>query len=296
MDGIVRVRLDLAYDGTEFAGWAVQPSFRTVQGELERALGVATGKAEGAPPRLVVAGRTDAGVHASGQVAHVDLSEAQLAALTRRHNGSAEVGAVARRLTGVLSEAGDVVVRRSSLAPAGFDARFSAVFRRYRYRIADRLPARDPLDRRRTMSYPRTLDESLMQQAVAGTVGLHDFAAFCKPRPGATTIRSLQSLSWTRDDAGVLIAEVRADAFCHNMVRALVGASIAVGIGKLAPERMAELLSSPVRPNEFAVAPAYGLTLVEVGYPADEDLATQARQARATRELPGTGALQDRLQ
>jgi tRNA pseudouridine38-40 synthase len=286
MDGIVRVRLDLAYDGTDFAGWAVQPGLRTVQGELEAALAVAVGRAEGAPPRLVVAGRTDAGVHATGQVAHVDLSRPQLEALTRRHAGSGMVDAVARRLTGLIGAAGDVVVHRASLAPEGFDARFSAVFRRYRYRIADRLPARDPLDRRRTMSYPRMLDEARMQQAVAATTGLHDFAAFCKPRPGATTIRNLQSLTWTRDEAGVLVAEVRADAFCHNMVRALVGASIAVGIGRIAPERMGELLSSPVRPNEFAVAPAYGLTLAEVGYPADEDLAAQAQQSRATRSLP----------
>lgn len=282
----MRVRLDLGYDGTDFAGWAVQPGLRTVQGELEAALAVATGRAEGPPPRLVVAGRTDAGVHATGQVAHVDLTEPQLAALTRRHGGGGDVGAVARRLTGLLARDGDAVVHRASLAPEGFDARFSAIHRRYRYRIADRPDARDPLDRRRTLSYPRVLDVALMQEAVAGTTGLHDFAAFCKPRPGATTIRSLQSLTWTRDAAGVLVAEVRADAFCHNMVRSLVGASIAVGIHRIAPGRMAELLSSPVRPNEFAVAPAHGLALVEVGYPADEDLAAQAQQARATRELP----------
>ena len=286
MDGTVRVRLDIAYDGTGFFGWAVQPGFRTAQGELETALAVATGRAEGRPPRLVVAGRTDAGVHATGQVAHVDLTEAQLAALTRRHEGTGEVSAVARRLTGLLNERGDLVVQRASRSPAGFDARFSAIFRRYRYRIADRLGARDPLDRFRTLIYPRELDDAAMTTAVAELHGLHDFAAFCKPRPGATTIRSLQALTWHRDASGVLIAEVRADAFCHNMVRALVGASIAVGIGRIAPGRVAELLSSPVRPNEFAVAPAHGLTLVEVGYPADEDLAAQAAQARATRELP----------
>jgi tRNA pseudouridine38-40 synthase len=286
MDGTVRVRLDLAYDGTDFAGWAAQPGLRTVQGELERALAVAVGRADGVPPRLVVAGRTDAGVHATGQVAHVDLTAGQLEALTRRHDGTGEVGAVARRLTGLLAEAGDVVVHRSSLAPEGFDARFGAVFRRYRYRIADRLPARDPLDRRRTMTYPRTLDDDLMRAAVVDLAGLHDFAAFCKPRPGATTIRNLHSLTWTREADGVLVAEVRADAFCHNMVRALVGASIAVGVGRIAPERLADLLNAAGRSDEFAVAPAYGLTLVEVGYPADEDLAAQAEQARARRELP----------
>jgi tRNA pseudouridine38-40 synthase len=285
MDGTVRVRLDVAYDGTRFAGWAVQPGQRTVQGELERALAVAVGRAEGPPPRLVVAGRTDAGVHATGQVAHLDLTREQLDALTRRHAGSAEVDAVARRLTGLLNEAGDAVVRRSSVAPPGFDARFSATFRRYRYRIADRLEARDPIDRHRTMSYPRTLDDERMRAAAAGVTGLNDFAAYCKPRPGATTIRELQLLDWRREEDGVLVAEVRADAFCHNMVRALVGAGIAVGIGRIAPERMAELLASPSRSNEFAVAPAYGLTLVEVGYPPDPELAAQAERARAKREL-----------
>jgi tRNA pseudouridine38-40 synthase len=286
MDGTVRVRLDLAYDGTDFSGWAKQANGeRTVQGVLEHALAVAVGHAEGAAPRLVVAGRTDAGVHAAGQVAHVDLTMPQLEALTRRHDGTGEVAAVARRLTGLLNEDGDVVVHRSTVAPPGFDARFSAVHRRYRYRIADRLDARDPIERRRTMSYPRALDDGLMREAVSVITGLHDFAAYCKPRPGGTTIRDLQSLSWERDDSGVLVAEVRADAFCHNMVRALVGASIAVGTGRIAPDRMAELLEAPMRSNEFPVAPAYGLTLVEVGYPSDEDLAAQAQRTRALRAL-----------
>ncbi|WP_375387326.1 tRNA pseudouridine synthase A [uncultured Amnibacterium sp.] len=285
MDGSVRVRLDLAYDGTDFAGWAVQPGQRTVQGELERALAVATGRADGPPPRLVVAGRTDAGVHATGQVAHVDLTAEQLDALTRGHDGAAAVDSAARRLTGLLSDPGDVVVHRASTAPTGFDARFGAVFRRYRYRIADRLFARDPVDRRRTMSHPRPLDDDLMRDAAVALTGLHDFAAYCKPRPGATTIRELQLLDWRREADGVLVAEVRADAFCHNMVRALVGAGIAVGVGRIPPERMAELLASPSRSNEFAVAPAHGLTLVEVGYPADADLAAQAERARARREL-----------
>ena len=284
MDPTVRVRLDIAYDGTGFSGWAKQANGeRTVQQVLEEALVVAAGRADGPRPRLVVAGRTDAGVHATGQVAHVDLSQEQLAALTRRHDGEGDPGSVARRLTGLMNEAGDVVVRRSSLAPDGFDARFSAKFRRYRYRIADRLPARDPIDRRRTMSYPRALDDERMQSAADLLIGLHDFAAFCKPRPGATTIRELQSLTWQREEDGVLVAEVRADAFCHGMVRALVGASIAVGTGQLAPERMGELLTAVGRSNEFPVAPAYGLTLVEVGYPPDDQLAEQAGRARATR-------------
>lgn len=286
MDGTVRVRLDLAYEGTRFSGWAAQPGLRTVQGELEAALAVATGRAEGDPPRLVVAGRTDAGVHATGQVAHVDLTPAQLVALRRRHAGEGDVSTVALRLTGLLAEAGDIVVHSSAVAPAGFDARFGAVFRRYRYRIADRLSARDPLERRRTLHSPRALDDDRIRAAGVGMIGLHDFGAYCRPRPGATTIRELQSLEWHRDERGVLIAEVRADAFCHSMVRALVGASIAVGSHRIAPERMEALLEEPGRSNEFAVAPAHGLTLVEVGYPDDEALGTQAQKARARRELP----------
>jgi tRNA pseudouridine38-40 synthase len=285
MDGTVRVRLDLAYEGTGFSGWAAQPGLRTVQGELEAALAVATGRAEGDPPRLVVAGRTDAGVHATGQVAHVDLTGEQLEALTRRHRPGQDVASVALRLTGLLARTGEVVVHRATLAPSGFDARFSAVFRRYRYRIADRPSARDPLERRRTLHHPQALDDDRIRAAGVGMIGLHDFGAYCRPRPGATTIRELQSLEWRRDEAGVLIAEVRADAFCHSMVRALVGASIAVGSGRIAPDRMAALLEEPVRSNEFAVAPAHGLTLVEVGYPPDEALADQAQKARAKREL-----------
>lgn len=286
---MTRVRLDLAYDGTGFSGWAKQANGeRTVEEELERALSIAIGRAEGTPPRLVVAGRTDAGVHATGQVAHVDLTDPQVAALTRRHRGSGDVARIAARLTGLLNERGDIVVRRSMVALPGFDARFSAVHRRYHYRIADSLPARDPMDRHRTLRVPRALDDAAIRQAAAGLVGLHDFAAFCKPRPGATTIRELQALSWARQADGVLVAEVVADAFCHNMVRAIVGASIAVGNGKLPPERLGALLAAPARAGDFAVAPAHGLTLVEVGYPPDAELAAQASRTRAQRTLDPT--------
>lgn len=276
------MRLDIAYDGTDFAGWAVQPDQRTVQGELERALMTATGSPT---PRLVVAGRTDAGVHAGGQVAHVDLGPEQLDRVARRQRGPGDASFVAERLTGLLAEAGDVVVRRSTVAPDGFDARFSAVFRRYRYRIADRLAARDPIDRRRTVRWPRPLDDALMRDAAAGAIGLHDFAAYCKPRQGATTIRELRAFTWAREPDGVLVADVVADAFCHSMVRGLVGASIAVGLGRIEPGRLGELLSASERSNEFAVAPAYGLTLMEVGYPPDGELAAQADRARARRRL-----------
>jgi tRNA pseudouridine38-40 synthase len=284
----IRVRLDIAYDGGGFAGWARQAGAeRTVQGVLEAALATAAGRGNDPAPRLVVAGRTDAGVHATGQVAHVDLTPRQFDALTRRRSGNGEAGAIAPRLTGILAPAGgDVVVRSSALAAAGFDARFSAVFRRYRYRIADRLSARDPLERHRTHVHPTPLDETRMQAAAARLTGLHDFAAYCRPRPGATTIRTLQAFGWARDEAGVLVADVQADAFCHSMVRALVGASSAVGAGRLGVERPEALLAAAVRSGEFATAPAKGLTLVEVGYPPEEHLAAQAERARARRESP----------
>jgi tRNA pseudouridine38-40 synthase len=282
---LVRLRLDVAYDGTDFAGWARQAGgLRTVQGVLEGAIAVAVGRAPGPRPRLVVAGRTDAGVHATGQVAHVDLGEAQVSALARRHHGTEDVARIADRLTGMLAAAGDVVVHAVTIAPPGFDARFSAVHRRYRYRIADSTAVRDPLQRKRTLWHSRALDLELLRAASGPLPGLHDFAAYCRPRPGATTIRTLQSFSWERGADGVLVADVRADAFCHGMVRSLVGASLAVGAGRLPPERMGQLLGSGGRSGEFAPAPAHGLTLVEVAYPPDPELAAQAERARARRQ------------
>ncbi|MDH2443933.1 tRNA pseudouridine synthase A [Amnibacterium sp. CER49] len=292
MSEATRVRLDLAYDGTHFAGWARQAGEqRTVQGVLEAALATATARAGGEPPRLVVAGRTDAGVHATGQVAHVDLAPAQLAALARRDRPPQDVSGLALRLTGMLAARGDVVVHRATPAPDGFDARFSAVFRRYRYRIADAAVARNPLDRHRTLAVARAVDDARIRAAAEGLLGLHDFAAYCRPRPGATTIRTLQALTWSREPDGVLVADVRADAFCHGMVRALVGASIAVGLGRLPPERLAQLLDADRRSSEYATAPAHGLTLVEVGYPDDDELAAQAERARARRLAPGAPAI-----
>ena len=284
-DAPVRLRLDLAYDGTGFSGWARQAGERrTVQGVLEDAVSVALGRLRDPAPRLVVAGRTDAGVHATGQVAHLDIGAAQLDAAVRRGG----VEGLARRLTGILVASGapDVVVHRVAAPPPGFDARFSAGFRRYRYRIADRIDHRDPLERPRAPAHPVPLDEAWMQRAADAVLGLHDFASFCRPRPFATTIRTLEAFTWSRDDTGVLVAEVRADAFCHNMVRALVGAGVAVGSGRLEPDRMRGLLAARERTNAFAVAPAHGLTLVEVGYPDAAGLAAQAERARARREVP----------
>lgn len=272
----VRVRLDLAYDGTAFSGWATQPGLRTVQGTIEQ--GIATVLRE--PVRLTVAGRTDAGVHARGQAAHLDVSAAAWEALpgrSRRAPGEALV----TRLAGVLPA--DVVVRLATLAPDGFDARFSATWRRYAYRIDDG-GAPDPLTRAWTLRHRRTLDARAMGRAGAALVGEHDFLAFCKPREGATTIRTLQRLAVARE-GGVVVVHVRADAFCHSMVRSIVGALLAVGEGRRAEDWPARVLAAVRRDSGVAVAPPQGLVLEEVGYPADSGLAARAAQARAVRTL-----------
>jgi tRNA pseudouridine38-40 synthase len=290
--GSTRFRLGIAYDGTHFRGWAPQPGLRTVQGVLDDALATLLRK-HGPVASLVVAGRTDAGVHATGQVAHVDLSDGQVAALARSRVRRSEQGPgalLAGRLTGILGSATDVVVRHGEMAAEGFDARFSALWRRYRYRIADGAAERDPLQRHRTLWHPRTLDDDAMGAAARGMLGLRDFAAYCRPRPESTTIRTLQDFSWSRDADGVLVAEVRADAFCHSMVRSLVGACVAVGEGRLPVERPGQLLATAARANEFAVLPAKGLTLLEVGYPPAAELAARAEQTRARRAALDSGA------
>jgi tRNA pseudouridine38-40 synthase len=218
-------------------------------------------------------------VHARGQVAHVDLPPE-----ATPEEAPAETGRLARRLNGVLAP--DVRVRRLREAPAGFDARFSAVWRRYAYRVADRAEAVDPLVRGQVLAWPRPLDEQAMNDAASRLLGEHDFASFCKRREGATTIRTLRELSWRRDAEGVLVATVRADAFCHHMVRSLVGCLAAVGEGRRDPDWAAEVLVRRQRDPAVTVLPAHGLTLEEVGYPPDEELATQAERARVLRRLP----------
>lgn len=279
----MRIRLDIAYDGTHFRGWARQPGLRTVQGVLEDALA----RIVGSDARLIVAGRTDAGVHATGQVAHVDLDEVQWARVQRRNGRAAEdpAGSLAARIRGVLGQYPDVTVSRSSLAPDGFDARFSAVWRRYRYRLADDEAGYDPLLRHDCTSIRGALDAAAMDAAAHSLIGLHDFAAYCKPRDEATTIRTLLDYRWTRDDRGVLVAEVKADAFCHSMVRALVGACVAVGEGRLDPADLVVLRDALERTSAFKVLAARGLTLTQVGYPADDLLAQRAEQTRARRTI-----------
>lgn len=272
----MRLRFDLAYDGTSFRGWARQPGFRTVQGELEDALDLIL-RTNGT--RLTVAGRTDSGVHARGQVVHVDLDDAALATVPGRGRSS-PAAALLRRVNGVVGN--DVRLHRVTEAPAGFDARFSALWRRYAYRIADDPTMVDPLRRAHVVAWQQPLDVEAMNAAAGHLIGLNDFAAFCRRRPGATTIRSLIDLQWRRID-GILVADVRADAFCHSMVRSLVGCMTAVGEGRRAPSWAAEVLAAKVRVSDLTVAPAHGLTLEEVGYPDPAELAEQAERTRNRR-------------
>lgn len=288
----VRVRIDLAYDGTAFAGWATQPGLRTVQGEIESGLATLVTRDGEDAPRVVVAGRTDAGVHATGQVLHVDLDADRFAAFARPDRGVAagrvQLGAaetLARRLGGLVGRDGDIVVHRASIAPAGFDARFSALWRRYEYRIADGRSPRDPRRRHHTLFVRDTLDIDAMNRAADALVGLRDFGAFCKPRDGATTVRTLQSYAWRESADGTLVATVRADAFCHSMVRSLVGAAIAVGRGALDLDTLVATRDAAARTSVFPVVAPHGLTLVEVGYPPEDELAARADQTRAKREI-----------
>lgn len=281
MMGPVRLRLDLAYDGTDFRGWAKQPGLRTVQGELEAGMDTIL-RTRGTV--FTVAGRTDTGVHARGQVVHLDLDESALKALAGRGRRT-PVEALLRRLNGVVGD--DIQIHRVAVAPPGFDARFSAIWRRYAYRIADNPTMVDPLRRSHVVAWPHALDLDLMNQAAASLVGLHDFASFCRRREGATTIRTLLDLSWTRVD-GILVADVRADAFCHSMVRSLVGCMAAIGEGREDPAWAVEVMTGRVRPPSLKVAKPHGLTLEEVGYPDDEALAVQAEVSRAKRSLEQT--------
>lgn len=266
--GLVRVRLDISYDGTAFCGWAVQPAKRTVQQEIQNALSMILRT----PVRLTVAGRTDAGVHARGQVAHVDIED---------HRWGQLSDSLLRRLAAVLP--GDVRITALTVVTNDFDARFSALWRRYRYRVTDHPAGADPLRRFDTVVWPHSLDSAAMQAAASRLVGEHDFAAFCRRRVGSTTIRQLQSLQVVRRDSEIRW-EVQADAFCYSMVRSLVGALLAVGDGRRPIQWPASLLSLRARADDVSVAPARGLTLEAVGYPSENELAARAALTRRRRD------------
>lgn len=305
-----RLRLDLSYDGTDFSGWAAQPGLRTVQGELEAALavllrvGAAGGEANA--PRLTVGGRTDAGVHARGQVAHLDITSAQLEKWSGRRRGAgpvqhaseprnAGVGETAlrsddfrlraRRLNGVLKRsAPDIEVHEARIVPAEFDARFSALRRRYEYRLRGSDMRRDPLTARFTADVQSALDLAAMQRSADQLLGLNDFTTFCKAREGATAVRDLLCFEWRKTEDGAYAARIEADAFCHSMVRALIGAVVAVGSGRISEQELVDLRDARVRSSRFPVMPAHGLSLEEIAYPADADLARRAEQTRARRD------------
>lgn len=276
--GLARIRLTLAYDGTDFSGWARQPDRRTVCGEVETALSTVLRT----PVTLTVAGRTDAGVHAAAQVAHADVP---VAALGER-GPDALVGRLSRLLPA------DVRLLAAAQAPPAFDARFSALRRHYLYRVTDARYGALPHRARDTAAVRGPLDLEAMNLAAQGLLGLHDFAAFCRRREGATTVRTLERFEFTRvpgEDGHVLAARVGADAFCWQMVRSLVGAALAVGQGRRAVDWPASLLTRRTRAESVSVAPAKGLTLLRVDYPADADLAARnavTRDRRAAVETP----------
>jgi tRNA pseudouridine38-40 synthase len=274
--------LDVSYDGTEFSGWAAQPGLRTVQSLVEDALEKQPPGASVAGP-VVVAGRTDAGVHASGQVIHVDV--APLAGkpphgrIAVNEHGIFDLQRMQYRWNSLLPR--DVRVLDARIAPPGFDARFSAVRRHYRYQVSDASWGVAPLQRHNTLAWGRALSVDRMNEASLALLGLQDFAAYCKQRAGATTVRELQRLTWHRTDRHTVVAEVSADAFCHSMVRSLVGVLLLVGDGRRGLKWPAEVLDSRVRGS--VVAPARGLTLVAVDYPPDSQLAARAKETRNIR-------------
>ena len=264
--GFRRLRIELAYDGTNFSGWAMQPDRRTVQACIEEALS----KIARINVETIVAGRTDAGVHATGQVIHVDVPETM---------GLDDLG---YKLNRILDE--DVRINKIEIAPPAFHARFSALRRYYEYRILDENKVIQPLARLNTASWYRPLDVDVMNHASALLLGTHDYAAFCKFREGGTTIRTLETYQWRRDHEGYLVADVVADAFCYSMVRNLVGAIVCVADGRKDPEWITTLLENKERVSDSLVFPARGLTLYKVDYPDAAELLERAKKTVARRE------------
>ena len=262
--GFRRLRLDIAYDGSNFYGWAAQPGRRTLQDLVEKAISqIARIDAES-----IVAGRTDAGVHATGQVIHVDVPDAVFEAdLTYKD--------LRYKLNRILDE--DVRIMNVTDAPAGFHARFSALRRYYTYKIIDNNDVIPPLTRHDVASWYRPLDVDLMNKASDLALGRHDFAAFCKFKVGGTTIRTLEKYQWQRTSDGLLVAEVVADAFCYSMVRNLVGAVVCVADGRKDPSWIGELLANKERVSDSLVFPARGLTLYQVDYPSNDQLLERAQ-------------------
>ena len=220
-----------------------------------------------------LAGRTDAGVHALGQVCHIDVTAEQLKRAGRS-------GLNPSRLQGLLPS--EIVIHQVSLVSKDFDARFSATGRGYRYLIVDELAPKSPLSSRYELWVKSELDHILMAEAASELVGLRDFASFCKPRPGATTIRELRKLQVERNRDHIEIY-LEADAFCHNQVRSIVGALIAVGEKRLSRADLAKILQEKKRSSRFKVVAPAGLALTHVDYPEPELWASQAEKAKNFR-------------
>ena len=264
---MIRLRLDIAYDGTDFAGWAIQPGQRTVQGVVEEVLAIALRLPT--PAVVHCAGRTDAGVHARGQVAHVDVPT------------DTGFDTLPRGLRGLLPD--DVWLTDVRVAPAGFDARFSALSRTYRYLICDAPTVWDPLRRREVVRIRRQLDLTAMNDAAAALLGAHDFAALCRPPERGSTIRRLLSLTWRRGPTGLADMTVSADAFCHTLVRGLVGVLVPVGEGRKPVDWPAGVVAARIRDPHVTVMPPHGLVLEQVTYPPDSELAARQQITRSVR-------------
>ena len=264
--GFLRLKIKLAYDGTNFSGWAKQPDRRTVQEEFEKAFAIIVRQ----QCDSIVAGRTDAGVHATAQIIHIDVPE------------STDLSDLEYRLNQLLDT--DLRVLELEVAPEGFHARFSALRRHYQYQIVDANKAINPLDRYDRASWYRPLDLARLNEASALLLGEHDFAAFCKFREGATTIRTLETFHWERKADGLLVAQVVADAFCYSMVRNLVGSAVCVAEGRFEPSWIAEMLANRERISDSMVFPAEGLTLVQVEYPNDAELIARAALTISRRD------------
>jgi tRNA pseudouridine38-40 synthase len=245
----MRYKLTLAYDGTGYAGWQEQREERTLQGEFQEALRILEDQ------RVVThaAGRTDAGVHATAQVMHVDVP-----------TDAEDIPNWVFRLNRILDP--DIRILKVSTVTDEFHARFSAVEREYQYRLADNNQILLPLERYNTATWFRALDVDRLNEASSLLLGEHDFVAFCKFREDQKTVRTLKKFHWSRLDTGILIADVAANAFCYSMVRNLVGAAVAVGEGRFEKEWAQAILDNKERVSDSYVFPANGLTLVKVTY------------------------------
>ncbi|HCT9179777.1 tRNA pseudouridine(38-40) synthase TruA [Corynebacterium aurimucosum] len=279
----VRLRLDLAYDGTDFHGWAKQKGgLRTVQQTVEEKLSMVLRH----PVELTVAGRTDAGVHASGQVAHLDTTRSALG----QRSIDGDPSKLVKRLAKLLPA--DVRVHACTEVPADFDARFSALRRRYVYRLTTHPRGALPTRARDTATWFKPVDLELMQAAADQLVGLNDFVAFCKAKPHATTIRELLAFEWkdvsTPAEPQLYEAHVTADAFCWSMVRSLVGCCLRVGEGSRGVDFAAQMLREERRSSEIPLADAQGLSLVGVDYPEADQLAARAEMTRGRRAAEDT--------